>query len=242
MGDRFTQVLRIGIAVLSVALVVLAGLTARHIILQDPTTPRSELDRAVLSAEQAVKADPEDPAARVKLAAAYLERGNVRDAIDQAKIAVRLAPDDPAAFYVLGLAEVRSGDVEAGISDLKKAAELKGQTAPFYQDVWIALARTYERQERLDEAIRALTTALSYGPENAPLLYERGMLNEKAKRWMDAMDDYAAALEYLPQYKEAQQRLDSLKAAHPKDYQRLLETYGMTSTVEPTSTPTTSTP
>lgn len=242
MTDRITQALRMGIVVLSGVLVVLAGLTVWHLVSQDQATPRSELDRAVLAAEQAVKSDPEDPTARVKLAAAYLERGNVRDAMEQARIAVRLAPDDPAGYYVLGLAEVRSGDVGAGISDLKTAAEKHGQVAPFYQDVWLAIARAYERQGDLEQAISAMSRALSYGPENAPLLFERGKLNEKAKRWMDAMDDYAAAIEYLPQHTEAQRRLDALKKSHPEEYRRLLETYGMTSTAEPTSKPTTATP
>jgi tetratricopeptide (TPR) repeat protein len=238
MTDKTISMLRTGILVLAVALVALSGLTVWRIMTQDPTTPRSELDRAVLTDEQAVKADPEDPAARIKLAAAYVERGNTAAAIEQAKIAIRLAPQDPSGYYVLGLAQVKARDFDQGIANLQKAASTEGQLAPFYQDVWLALARVYQRQDRLEDALRAMSKALSYGPENALLLYERGRLNEQAKRWMDAMDDYAAALEYLPQYQEARERFEALKKAHPAEYEKLRKLYEATSTAEPaTSTP-----
>jgi tetratricopeptide (TPR) repeat protein len=237
MTDKTITMLRTGILVLAVALVVLAGLTVWRIVTQDPSTPKSELDRAVLTAEEAVKANPEDPAARVKLAAAYVERGNTSSAIEQAKIAIRLAPQDPSGYYVLGLAQVKADDLDQGISNLKKAASTEGQLAPFYQDVWLALARAYEKQDKLEDALTAMTKALGYGPENALLLYERGRLNEQAKRWMDAMDDYAAALDYLPQYREAQERLEALKKAHPAEYEKLLKLYETTPTSEP-ATPT----
>lgn len=226
MSARAVQILRLVIVVLVVAIVGFAAATVRHIVSADPSTPKTELDRAVFAAEEAVKANPDDPTARVKLAAAYLERNNTRGALEQSRFAVRLAPKEPAAYYVLGMSLAAQGDHDEAIKQLTKAADTKGQMAPFYQDVNVALAREYEAIGNSKKAIVAMSKALNYGPENVVLLVERAQMNERAKDWMNAMDDYAAALEYMPQHEEARKAFNKLKKDHPAEYNKLVKLYG----------------
>ena len=146
-SPRMVTALKAVIAVCAVGLIVLAGLFVRFVIsggLGD-NAPRSEIERGVFAAEEAVQANPKDPIARVRLAAAYLERKSPRLAEEQAQLAIRLAPKDPSGYYVLGLAQTALNQNDAAIVSLEKASNTKGQQAPFYQDSFTALARAYER-------------------------------------------------------------------------------------------------
>lgn len=230
MSPRALQILRMAIVAMVAGIVVLTALVVRQIATQDLSTPKTELDRAVFTAEESVKANPEDPAARVKLAAAYLERGNTTGAIEQGEIAVRLAPKEPTAYYVVGLAYSDRDDEAKALTNLNKAAGMKGQVAQFYQDCWVAIARVYEKSDKMDKSIEAMSKALGFGPENVVLLNERARLYERDKQWRNALDDYAAALEYVPDHESAREAFDRLKVEHPKEFQELQKLYGIETT------------
>ena len=105
---RPQRILQIVTVVLIVGIVVVAGALLRFVFAGGRTdAPRTELERAVVEAEQAVKANPDDPTARVKLAAAYLEQGSGGLALTQARFAVRLQPSDPSPYYVSGWPRTR---------------------------------------------------------------------------------------------------------------------------------------
>jgi tetratricopeptide (TPR) repeat protein len=233
MTSRQIQILRAFIVALVVGIAVLGFALARFAVTGGSRTPRTELERAVLAAEEAVRANPQDEPSRIKLAAVYLERGDISAAIEQAKNAARLDPKDPSPLYVLGLAEMQRGDPKAAITYLKKASDTKGQLAQFYQDTLMALGRAYEKDGNPTDAIASMSRALNYGPENVILLYERGQMYERAQNWAGAMDDYAAALEYVPDHEPSRKAFDALKAAHPDVFEKLRKQYEATSGVTP---------
>jgi tetratricopeptide (TPR) repeat protein len=209
--------LKASIVVLAVALVLLAGLIVRQMIAgQTPGVPRTELERAVFAAEEAVKANPNDAAARVKLAAAYVEEHANTAALEQAKIAVRLAPQDPSGYYVLGLAKDASGDPKGALEALKTATSTSGQLAGFYQDAYTALARVQEELGDRKAAIASMGKAIDNGPENAVLLFTRGEMYERDKQWVNALDDFSSALQYVPDYTAARQAFDRVRVTHPE--------------------------
>jgi len=217
MDSRATAVLRIVTIVLVVALaglILLVGQAAWKGF--SSNTPRTELERAVAAAEEAVRANPESAPARIKLAAAYLENGASNAAREQATIAIRLAPKDPAGYYILGLIESKTGNNAAAIKQLTKAANTDGQLAGFYLDVWRAASSAYERSGDSSKAIDAMNQALNYGPENSELLYNRGRLYEAEKKWADALYDYVQAANFVPDYKEATTAAERIAKAHPE--------------------------
>ncbi|HCG98335.1 MAG TPA: hypothetical protein DE036_00550 [Actinobacteria bacterium] len=199
-------------AVLVIAVVGTGGAIIRHVAFDDKdTTPRTESERALLLAVQAVKADPDDSRARIKLAAVYLDIGRINTAVGEAQIATKLAPDDAEAFYILGLANKEKGNLTEAARTLEKAAKMEGKLAPFYQTCWAELARIYLKQEKYKQAIKAYDSALGFGPESAPLLYEMGRAYEKSGDKAKAIVYFEEALQFVPDYKEAQDALAKVK-------------------------------
>lgn len=217
MDSRASLVLKVVTIVLIVAVVGLGVLMVQYLITNaGNVTPRTELERAVVSAEEAVRANPENSDARIKLAAAYLENGALSAAREQAKIAVRLKPKDPSGFYILGLVEAKDGNDKEAIKQFTTAVDTKGQLAGFYLDVYRAMAAAYDRSNDSSKAIDAMNKAINYGPENAELLYARGKLYEGKKQWVDALYDYVSAMQYVPDYTEAVTAAKALAKAHPE--------------------------
>ena len=214
MQSRLMPVMRIVTIVLVIAIGIVLFLTLRHLFTND-RTPRTQLERAVYAAEDAVRATPEDAAARIKLAAAYLEAGSLVYAREQAEIAVRLAPADPAAYYILGLVQARQGDNGAAIESYLRAVGMEGQMAAFYQDVWTALSVAYEREGDTESALDAVNRALSYGPENALLVTRRAEIYEHDESWAEALYDYYLATRFVPDHAPALEGIERLSRDHP---------------------------
>lgn len=236
MQPRLVPVLRVLTVVLVIGIVVTGFFLVRFFLDAD-RAPRTELERAVFAAEDAVRAMPDSAAARIKLAAAYLESGAVSSAREQADIAVRLAPADPAAHYILGLVQAKQGQDADAVKSFEKAASLQGQLAAFYQDVWAAAAKAYQRLGNLDKALDAVNKSLNYGPENALLLVQRAGIYEAQEAWADALYDYYQALSYG--YKEASTEIDRIAAAHPEAVEEVRERFEVEipQSSEPTSAP-----
>jgi superkiller protein 3 len=200
------------VAILVIAVVGTGGAILRHVAFdKKDTTPRTESERALLLAVQAVKADPNDSRARIKLAAVYLDIGRINAAVSEAQIATRLAPDDAEAFYIFGLANKEKGNLTEASKTLEKAAKMDGKLAPFYQTCWAELARIYLTQEKYKQAIKAYDAALGFGPESAPLLYEMGRAYEQSGDNAKAIIYFEEALQFVPDYKEAQDALAKVK-------------------------------
>jgi tetratricopeptide (TPR) repeat protein len=237
MNSRASTVLRVATIVLIVAIAALGVLLVQFLISNaGNTTPRTELERAVIAAEEAVKANPESAPSRVKLAAAYLENKAVNAARDQALIAIRLAPEQPEGYYILGLIESRAGNNDEALKQLTKAAETQGQLAAFYQDVWRATASVHERSGDTSEAIGAMDQALNFGPENAELLVARARLYEAEKRWADALYDFSMAAQFVPDFQDAVEGARRVAREHPEavaEMKKRFEAAPPESTTEP---------
>lgn len=217
MLTRALPLLRVLAVVLALAVVVLLVAVGVSMVTGGtPDTPQTEAERSLMAAEQAVRANPEDATARVKLAAAYMSEKRYSDAIDQARTAQRLSPDDPSAPYILGLAQAAGGDTPAALQSLQQATSLQGQVAQFYQDAFVALSHVQEKLGDTDAAIDSMNKAVDHGPENALLLYERGTLFERTGNWSYALQDYLWALEYVPDYEPAVAAFTALSTAHPE--------------------------
>lgn len=223
MLERAVPYLKVAIVLLIIALVVLAVGLVRYVLLggTGATAPRSELERAVFTAEEAVRANPQDAGSRVKLAAAYLEQNSVSSAIEQAQFAIRLAPKDPSGYYVLGLAQSESGDLKAAAKNLKTAAGLPGQLGGFYSDVYAALATVQQKDGDVKAAIKTMGKAIDQAPENAVYLTTRGQMHEEAREWVWALDDYLSALQFVPGYSPAAEAYTRLSREHPEALEKL---------------------
>ena len=222
MLARYVPLMKLFVVVLVIGLVVMLALFAQLVISGGkPDAPRTEAERAVFAAEESVKGNPQDPVARIKLSAAYLSQGANGKAEEQAKLALRLAPEDPSCYYALGMAQQASGKTAEGLKNLEKAAKTEGQMAQFYQDTYVAIARIHADQGDMKKALDAFDQALGNGPENAALLYERGQLYEQNEMFAFALEDYQAAMLFVPDYAEPKAAFARISAAHPDAVKQL---------------------
>lgn len=174
-------------------------------------TPRTEAERAIIVAETAVKADPNDPKARANLAAAYLAAGRFSDAIRQAEYAIKLNPDEGTGYLVLGVAQRELGRYDEAIKNIERAIKDENKTADWYVKAWIELAVTYEKKGDLKKAKEALDGAIGFFPEAANLYYERARITEKLGNYYGALLDYQAVLEFDPENKDAREAINRIR-------------------------------
>lgn len=211
------SVLRWVIIGLVVAVVALGAVVAYTFVDQlSVSTPETELERAILTAEEAVRANPQDAAARTKLAAAYLDQGLTGAAAEQAEAALKLDPADPTPLYVLGRAQLKMGDVDAAIVTLEAAATTEGQLAQFYQDSYYALSQAYEESGDTSAAVGALDEAVNNNPDNVLLVFSRGQYYERHEMWADALFDYTIVLTYVPDHEEALEAYTRIAEEYPE--------------------------
>lgn len=212
-GPNWLAILRGAIVVVTIAVVALGVLVVRAAVQRaTDTTPRTEAERAVLVAENAVKSDPNDPRARANLAAAYLAAGRYSDASKQAEYAIRLNPDEGTGYLVAGIAARELGRYDEAITMIKRALEDQSKTADWYVKAYAELARTYAKADRLEDAKEALDGAIGYFPEGADLYYERALVTEKLGDYKNAILDYKAVLEFDPENSAAK---DAIKRLEP---------------------------
>ncbi len=193
-------VLRVSTYVLAAAVFIAAGFVVNTMLSPQATdTPRTEGERAVMSAERAVQADPDDPEGRSTLAAAYLSVGRFSDALREAEFAQRLDPEDGSGFLVAGMAQRQLGRHDNAIASLNEALERSSdKTADWFYLLYVEFARAYEANEDYENAIGALSGALTYFPEAADLYYDRAVILEKMGDVENALLDYEAVLTFLP--------------------------------------------
>lgn len=174
-------------------------------------TPRTEVERAIVVAEMAVKADPNDPRARANLAAAYLAAGRFSDAVRQSEYAIRLNPDDGSGYLVLGIAQRELGRFDDAVKNIRRAIEDKNKTADWYVKAWLELAITYEKKGDYKKAKEALDGAIGFFPEAANLYLERARVTEKLGNYYGALLDYQAVLTFDPDNREAREAIDRIR-------------------------------
>lgn len=174
-------------------------------------TPRTEAERAIIVAETAVKADPNDPKARANLAAAYLAAGRYSDAIKQAEYAIKLNPDEGTGYLVMGIAQRELGAYDDAIKNIERALKDQEKTADWYVKAWLELATTYEKKGDFKKAKEALDGAIGYFPEAADLYFERARITEKLGNYYGALLDYQAVLEFDPENNQAREAINRIR-------------------------------
>jgi len=211
--ERWTSfLLKAIIFVLIMAVLATGAAIVRYTIFDNKlSAPRTEAEKSLQLAVQAVKTNPNDARARIKLAAAYLEVGRVNAALSEAKIAAKLDPDDAEAFLVFGLANKEKGNFDEAVKNLEKAAKMDGKLGYFYQSCWLELAKIHMDQKKYKAAVRAYDAALGYGPESASILYDIAKAYELSGDTTSAAAYYKEVLEFVPDYEDALKSLERLK-------------------------------
>jgi len=154
---------------------------ARGIELAD----RGWLDEAVKEFKKAIDLDPESAHAHDNLATVYAEKRRFLDALSEYVTALELDPDAPTAHYNLANFLATHG-LDMAVEEYRASLALD----PEHPDTHLNLGLTYAEQGKVQEAERALRTAIELAPADA---YPR---HELAALQMDG-GDYRAAIGQL---------------------------------------------
>jgi len=154
-------------------------------------------------------------------AVAHYERGEYREALDLFERALALAPEEPAIRVSLGrtlvalAAQLLEGSEGADSRILDRASSLLRRALLH----WEGDAATYElialcalRQERLDEAERALATAVERDPTAARAWRLLGVVRDRRGRTAEAIEALERAMELRPEDAETARRLRRLRS------------------------------
>ncbi len=138
---------------------------------------------AIANLEKSLAKDPSDYRAGVQLATMFARQGNSARAVQIAEALVKIDPANVAMINFLGNVKGRLGDM-AGASEAFKLAISKD---PKFRPAVMNLSWLDMDERRFDEARKRLTEFMKSGREDPDLLYQLGVLEERARRPAEAM-------------------------------------------------------
>jgi len=184
----------------------------------------SPLEMRSTDLEAQVRQNPNDLETRLSLAEHYLRSHNEAAAIDQAQQVISIDPKNDTALFVLGMAHSNTGDIEAGVHYLEQFVDLhqKEPSAPTdmaLQTGLYYLGVNYLNIGRSEDAITALSQALSINSTDADALYQLGLAYLRTGQYQVALDNFQKAVSFVPDYYEAYKGMeDSYTALQQADY------------------------
>ena len=163
--------------------------------------------------EAAARINPKDPMSRSNLGTYYLTHNRMREAVAQYEGAVELTSDPAllAATYAnLGAAYRALGEDEQARKNFEQALRFN----PNQFNAWLGLGRLAQKQGKLEEAVSDFTRSVELQP-TAQGYFELGRVLAQSGQVPGALDAYQQALKIAPDFTEAQQAIDALRAQKP---------------------------
>jgi tetratricopeptide (TPR) repeat protein len=162
---RGLPVALVAVAVAAVAVPLLVGAVRSRSAGQPITESTAGAQGPMSFYLDRVRAHPGDVAARLDLAAAYLDRGDLQHAVEQYLDALRISPRNPEARATLGFLLFRAGKPEDGLRAVNLALEVAPDfpLALYYKGVILL-----DGLHRPADAAAALRTYLAAAPFDLP--------------------------------------------------------------------------
>ena len=230
MADRYTYLPLIGVfllltwaarevmgrlrlpnaAVGSIALLVLAGCTARTVDQLRYWQHSETLFRHTIAVNR------NNEIAWYNLGHYYSSQERLAEAIDGYRHAIQIKPDYDDALHNLGVVLAKKGDLDAAIGPIREAIRLRPDKA----DAYFNLANVLALQHKLDEAIPLYQQALEFKADYPEAHQNLGNLQMALGEVTAARDSFREAIRLRPAYARAHhglgRALEALRQAHPR--------------------------
>jgi Tfp pilus assembly protein PilF len=160
--------------------------------------------------EAAARINPRDPMSRSNLGIYFQNHKQMREAVAEYEAAIDLTSDPgmlAQTYANLGSAQRALGEDEAAQKSFEESLRLK----PNQFNAWLGLGLLAQKQGKLEEAISDLSRSVELQP-SAQGYFELGRTLAQAGRIPEALEAYGQALKISPDFVEAQQAADSLRA------------------------------
>ncbi|MBN1330006.1 MAG: tetratricopeptide repeat protein [Candidatus Heimdallarchaeota archaeon] len=112
----------------------------------------------------------------------------------RAKNILKDFPKEPFALFAYAIARAAQGDLEAGEEILQRVLKIH----PNDIDSLYNLGVIYTKKEKFDEALKVLNEAINLEPQNHPVYWMLGQVNEALGNIDDALEAYDNALKTSP--------------------------------------------
>jgi tetratricopeptide (TPR) repeat protein len=170
---------------------------------QHASSGPSLADRSVTTAEQAVRDDPNNVAARLNLATAYLESGRSEEALAQFTAITKVEPDNRAALLGSGTIRLQNEDFAGAKADFAHVVAVSGGQEFSAADPQLERAQYFLGMSALGlkdvpGAVKAFTAALAIDKTDADAWYALGGAQAQAADYKSAADSYQRALVFVP--------------------------------------------
>jgi tetratricopeptide (TPR) repeat protein len=142
---------------------------------------KGDLDRALAAYRDAARIEPDSSSAHAGIGRLLARRGAFQDAVAEYDKALAADGNDPATLLAASEAREQVGDLKAAMLLLERALVHLKDRAP----LWVRLARLYEGQGRLEDAVASLWEAREIEPANKDVgprlkaLYEKLAAKER---------------------------------------------------------------
>jgi tetratricopeptide (TPR) repeat protein len=176
---------------------------------KDGTPSKKYMDLTKSSYETAVQQDPKFFEAYLMLGSLYESEGN-EICLQYYKTAVTLQPKNPDVLFSLAYAQQQFNQPEKAITLYRKMIKL--DTSYFQALNQIGVIKQYNFKQ-IDSAIYYYKSALKTEPRFVEAWHNLGMCYEQQGDITKAMQSYAKALKYNPDFKLSRERADVLKNA-----------------------------
>jgi tetratricopeptide (TPR) repeat protein len=143
---------------------------------------------------EAIRAHPDDAAARRYYADVLWRRGAQQQALVQAEEGLRLAGDDPVSAVQVGEMNLTMGRLDEALRLANAALDLQ----PSCFAAWALRARVAQREGRSDDALADLHRALEHAPGDRQLLLEVAEIHRSLGRPQRALAALATLRETYP--------------------------------------------
>lgn len=201
LSDRTINRLIVGAIVAIVIIVPLIGVIY---FLDRSTDPGPSMaQRAVTTAEEAVRAEPNNVSARLSLATSYLQAERFQDAVAQYTEVLRAAPDHHGALLARGNAYLLLKDDASATKDFEALVAIakEGEAAnadPQLEEAYFRLGEIAYRAGRYEDAVTSLAAALKINRTDADAMNVLGAALVKTGKAQDAVDVLTKAISFVP--------------------------------------------
>ena len=193
---------------LILAIVGVGALLVLRVFTEEDPLPISAVERDIILYRDQVGKNPQDAQALGSLAQAYLAAKRYPEALAEADRLIKLQPKNLGGFYLRGLALRLTGDYDGALQAYDAVLAL----VPTEAEAMYQKSVIMRTKGDVDGAQAFLEAAVAANPMAADFRVELGAVYESRGQKDKAIEQYRAALRYVPDYAPSLEALRRLGA------------------------------
>lgn len=194
-----------GMIVVLVASFIVGALIVKRVYFDIPT-PRTALERELVTYKTQLARDPNDVAARVSLAQTYYRMGEILSAHSQLDIAEKIDPNLWELHFTRGLIYLDQKEINEAIIAFEYGKKINPQNHLTY----FYLGEIFLKQSKFQSSVENLEEAVKLDGKMADAHYDLALAYEGLGREKKALTHYREVLKYVPSMKQAKKAIERL--------------------------------